>query len=285
MSIKLVTFSDGSYAFRAAGRRLVNQADSSGWFDHPSEHWTLETLRIKMPDFFQKHQKFIEMNPKGFGFWIWQPAILSYLLEHLEDDEMILLLDAGCQLNSNKESKLRFQKYIEICKKSGLLLTQLADSSIYGENSTDAALTKLSVLNLLDPLSVFRNTNQIQSGIVFAVKSEESQRIVKKWLDYCVVSEYSLLIDPTSSDSQLDEFRGHRHGQSILSLIAKSEGIIPLKDETWFAPDWTAGLRFPIWAMRNRTGADAFRRNSSDILKLFIAKVERRILSYYREKF
>jgi hypothetical protein len=285
MRIKLVTFSDGSYALRAAGKRLVNQADSTGWFDHPSEHWTLETLRNKMPDFFHTHRKFIEMNPKGFGFWIWQPAILSYLIDRLEDDEMVLLLDAGCQLNSNNESKLRFKNYIEICKSSGLLLTQLANSSIDSENLTDAAWTKLSVLNLLDPLEVFRNTNQIQSGIIFAIKSEKSQHVVKKWFDYCVHSDYSLLTDPTSTDSQLDEFRGHRHGQSILSLIAKSEGVIPLKDETWFSPDWTVGLSFPIWAMRNRTGGDAFRRNPLDILKLLIAKVEHRILMSYREKF
>jgi len=138
-------------------------------------------------------------------------------------------------------------------------------------------------LNLLDPLEVFRNTNQIQSGIIFAVKSEKSQRVAKKWFDYCVYSNNSLLADPTSSDSQLDEFRGHRHGQSILSLIAKSEGVIPLEDETWFAPDWNAGLRFPIWAMRNRTGGNAFRRNPLDILKLLIARVERR-LSILTEK-
>ena len=61
MRIKMVTFSDGSYALRAAGRRLAKQADSTGWFQNPSEHWTVETLRTKVPDFYSRHKKFIEI--------------------------------------------------------------------------------------------------------------------------------------------------------------------------------------------------------------------------------
>jgi len=282
MTVKLVTFSDGSYAFRAAGRRLVSQADSTGWFDYPSEHWTLATLRAKMPDFYSQHQKFIREHPRGLGLWVWKPAILSYLIDHLEDDEMVLLLDAGCQLNSNKESKLRFQQYIEMCKNRDLLVTQLADDSFGLDNLTDAAWTKLSTLDFLDPLSVFRNTNQIQSGNIFAIKSEKSQRIAKKWLDHCVDSDYLLLADPSDEDSQTSDFKEHRWEHSILSLIVKSEEVLPLKDETWFHPNWAEGLHFPIWAVRNRTGGNVVRRNVIDNLKIFIARVERRILSLYR---
>ena len=284
MRIKLVTFSDGSYAFRAAGRRLARQADSTGWFDHPSEHWTVETLRSKMPEFFSKHENFILDHPKGYGLWIWKPAILSYLIDHLEDGEMVLLLDAGCQLNSNDKARYRFLQYLDFCTTSDLLVMQLADNSFGFEELTDAAWTKLSVLNSLDPHSVFRNTNQIQSGIIFAVKSEKSQRVAKKWLNSCVDSDYSFLIDPSPSESQTNEFRQHRWEQSILSLIVKSEGIQPVVDETYFYPNWSKGLNFPIWAMRNRSGGNAFRRNFLDIFKLTMARVERVILSFCKDK-
>ena len=285
MRIKLVTFSDGSYAFRAAGRRLVKEADSTGWFDHPSEHWTVETLRSKMPEFFTEHEKFILDHPKGYGLWIWKPAILSYLIDHLEDGEMVLLLDAGCQLNSNHKSRYRFLQYIDICRTSDLVVMQLADNSFGFEELTDAAWTKLSVLNSLDSHSIFRNTNQIQSGIIFAIKSEKSQRIAKKWLDSCVDSNYSFLVDPQAFESQTSEFRQHRWEQSILSLIVKSEGVQPVLDETYFYPNWSEGLDFPIWAMRNRSGGNAFRRNSLDILKIITARVERLVLTFYRDKY
>jgi hypothetical protein len=275
MRIKLVTFSDGSYALRAAGRRLVKEADSTGWFDYPSEHWTVETLRSKMPDFFNEHEKFIADHPKGYGLWIWKPAILTYLIDNLEEGEMVLLLDAGCQLNSNHNSLIRFREYIDMCRTSDLLAMQLSDNSFGFDRLTDAAWTKLSVLNSLDPNSVFRNTNQIQSGIIFAVKSEKSQLVAKKWMNACVDSEYSFLIDPQGNEFQTEGFKQHRWEQSILSLILKSESIQPLVDETYFYPNWSKGLNFPIWAMRNRSGGNAYRRNLLDLLKIAIAKIER----------
>jgi hypothetical protein len=161
---------------------------------------------------------------------------------------------------------------------------QLADGSFGFDNLTDAAWAKLSVLDSLDPQSIFRNTNQIQSGIIFAINSEKSQRIAKKWLRSCVDSDYSFLLDPLDTDPQPDEFVQHRWEQSILSLIVKSEGIQPLVDETYFYPDWHEGLNFPIWAMRNRSGANAFRRNFLDILKLMAARAERLILTFCRDK-
>jgi hypothetical protein len=284
MRIKLVTFSDGSKAFRAAGRRLVAEADSTGWFSSPSEHWTIETLRSRIPEFYAEHEKFIVDHPKGYGLWIWKPAILSHLIDLLEDGEMVLLLDAGCQFNCNQNSWLRFQQYIDLCTTSDLLVMQLADGSFGFDNLTDAAWTKLSVLNSLDPQSIFRNTNQIQSGIIFATKSEKSQRVAKKWLRSCLDSDYSFLLDPLDTDPQPDKFVQHRWEQSILSLIVKSEGIQPLVDETYFYPNWNEGLDFPIWAMRNRSGGNAFRRNFLDILRLLAARVERFILSVHRYK-
>jgi len=229
-----------------------------------------------VPDFYLKHHKFIRDHPKGFGFWVWKPAILSYILEHLEDDEIVLYLDSGCQFNSSKDAKLRFQQYIEICRDRDLLVMQLSD------DFTDAEWTKHSTLEALDPHKIFRNTNQIQATLIFAIKSERSQQIAKKWLNQCIDSNYSLLVNPSDRDYQTSEFKDHRHDQSIFSLIVKSEGIFPIDDETWFYPNWREGLHFPIWAMRNRTGGDMFRRNFLDLVKIFLAKVELKFTSFYR---
>jgi hypothetical protein len=282
MKVKLVTFSDGSRGLRAAGKRLVKQADATGWFDYPSEHWTLNTLRSKLPEFVVEHQEFMKTHARGLGLWIWKPAILSYLVERLEKDEAILLLDAGCQLNQTDDSEQRFKEYLDLCAAQGMLLMQLSDHSFGFNNLTDAAWTKRSVLNELDPFSNFRNTNQIQSGIIFATKSIQSETVSKKWLDYCVKSNYSYLLDPSEGEGQPGEFRQHRWEQSIISLIVKSEGIVPLVDETYFYPNWSEGLNFPIWAMRNRSGGDAHRRNYRDLLAILSAKIERKLITVFK---
>jgi hypothetical protein len=284
LKVKLVTFSDGSLGLRAAGKRLVRQADATGWFQYPSEHWTLKTLRAKMPEFMAEHESFMKNSTRGLGLWLWQPAILSYLVERLEEDEAILLLDAGCQLNRTRESDRRFKEYLNFCAANDMLLMQLADKSFGFNDLTDVAWTKRSVLDVLDPLSTFRHTNQIQSGIIFAIKSAKSEEVSKKWLDYCIKSQYSYLIDPSQGDPQSEAFNQHRFAQSILSLTAKSEGIVPLADETYFYPNWNDGLSFPIWAMRNRSGGDAYRRNFNDLLAILMAKFERKLISAFRSK-
>lgn len=284
MKVKLVTFSDGSLGLRAAGKRLVKQADATGWFHYPSEHWTLNTLRTKMPEFFTEHQGLIRVHPRGLGLWIWKPAILSYLVERLEEGEVVLFLDAGCQLNSTRESELRFKDYLELCIANGMLLMQLVDNSFGFNDVTDAAWTKRSVLDVLDPYSTFRLSNQIQSGIIFATKSPRSEQVSKMWLDYCVKSDYSYLLEPSQEEVQSKEFKQHRWEQSIFSLIAKSEGIVPLADETYFYPKWSEGLNFPIWAMRNRSGGDAYRRSFIDLIMLFLARIERRLISAFNTR-
>jgi hypothetical protein len=281
MKVKLVTFSDGSHGLRAAGKRLVKQADATGWFHYPSEHWTLKTLRTKMPEFVMEHQNFMKVHPKGLGLWIWKPAILSYLVSQLEEGEAVLLLDAGCQLNSTKESNLRFNDYLDLCMANDMLLMQLNENSFGFNDLTDAAWTKRSVLDALDPLSTSRLTNQIQSGIIFATKSARSEKVSKMWLDYCVNSNYSFLLNSSGGEPQSKEFMQHRWEQSIISLIVKSEGIVPLADETYFYPNWSNGLKFPIWAMRNRSGGDAYRRNFIDLFMLFLAKIERKLISAF----
>jgi hypothetical protein len=285
LKIRLVTFADGSVGLRAAGRRLAKQADATGWFSEPSKHWTLETLRKELPDFYYKNEIFIRNHPRGLGLWLWKPAILSYLIDTLNEGEMILFLDSGCQFNSTDKSKIRFNEYLDLTSKNDMLLMQLVDGSFGFQNVTDSAWTKSSVLRALDPDSEFRESNQIQSGIIFAVKSERSQRIANQWLRYCTYSNFSYLLDPSDSEAQSPDFIQHRWEQSILSLILKSEKINPILDETYFFPDWQKGSDFPIWAMRNRSGGDAARRNTFDIFKILTAKIERRVLEFYRNFF
>jgi hypothetical protein len=275
MKVKLVTFSDGSFGLRAAGKRLVRQADNTGWFSYPSEHWTLNTLKTQLPQFIEKNANFMKIQPKGLGLWIWKSAILLHQIEQLKENEIVLLLDAGCQINSTQTAAARFTEYLDLCKKNEMLLMQLPAHSFGFKDLSDAAWTKKSVLDLLDPSSKNRITSQIQSGIIFATKSDKSIRIARNWVHYCQASDYKFLVDPMPTELQGPTYIQHRWEQSILSLLLKSEGVPPLLDETYFYPRWSDGAHFPIWAMRNRSGGDAYRRNSTDLIKLVLAKIER----------
>ncbi len=50
-------------------------------------------------NFWLKHNNFIESNLKGYGYWIWKPYIIMKTLEKMNNNDILLYLDCGCELN------------------------------------------------------------------------------------------------------------------------------------------------------------------------------------------
>jgi hypothetical protein len=282
MNIKLVTFADGSISLRNAGQRLTRQADSTGFFTLTSSHWTKKDIAEFLPGFFLSEKVFMDENQKGMGYWIWKPAIFEYELSKLDSGDVIVMLDAGCQLNITPNSKKRFDFYVQMAVRHGLVLMQIQDNSFGFNNFHEEAWTKAETLSALDPEMRFKNTNQYQAGIIFASKSGDTLKLAQDWLELCSVDNHRLLMPPELNDHQCDLFIDHRHDQSILSLLAKKANCYSILDETYFFPDWNEGSDFPIWAMRNRTGADIHRRNFGDLIHLTFSRAERFIRKYLK---
>ena len=63
---------------------------------------------------------------RGGGYWIWKPYIISKMLEQINENDILVYIDAGCHINITKESKQRFNEYINMINNSkcGLLRFQ-----------------------------------------------------------------------------------------------------------------------------------------------------------------
>ena len=157
---------------------------------------------------------------------------------------------------------------------------QLQNGQFGIENLSDREWTKMETLQFLDPSGLLRETGQIQSGIIFLKNSLETQSFVESWLQHCLQDDFRYL----RSDQNRVDGKGHNHRweQSILSLMVKSSKFKYIPDETYFAPNWNSGLGYPIWAMRNRSGGDAYRRNSRDQLLLAAGRIENMIHNRFR---
>jgi hypothetical protein len=273
--MKLITFADGSISMRAAGRRLANQGLNSGLFENGSEHWNFKRLNVEAPGFLEQHGNFIKEHPKGLGLWVWKPAMVLAALESLPEGETLCVLDAGCQLNLNESSVRRWGEYLKMINRSDGLFMQLINGSFEIQNLSDLTWSKRELVELIDPDRKLSSTPQIQSGIILLVNNSRSRTLIQDWYELCTRNNYQLLTNPKDFDSQLPEFKSHRWEQSLLSLIVKNSNFAYIPDETYWAPDWNNGYVFPIWAMRNRTGGDAFRRNYVDLLNLAFGRVER----------
>jgi hypothetical protein len=84
--------------------------------------------------------------------------------------------------------------------------------------------------------------------VVVLKKNNHSVHVVNEW--FRIASIPSMINDTTQKENDL--YIAHRHDQSILSLLVKKYGSIKIPDETYFAPDWSRGINYPFWAVRER---------------------------------
>ena len=193
--------------------------------------------------FWQKHGHFLESNRRGYGYWLWKSYLVNKIINKMNDGDILLYCDTGCEFNIN--GKNRLEEYLEIVKnsESGILTFYLK----YPEYEW----TKNDLFENLNCSDEIKNSKQNMATIFFIKKCANSVEFLKKWYETCC--NYNLINDSPSISSNHPEFKEHRHDQSVLSCLCKIYNSEKISDETWFYPNWEVdGAKYPIWAKRNR---------------------------------
>jgi hypothetical protein len=252
--VHLITFGGGSFAYRRGARRLGLQAEASGIFKTITKV-TDKTFPEFSPVAWAKHEKFILEAKKGFGYWLWKPLIIEQKLREIPNGDLLIYLDAGCELNLLSEApRRRMDEYFLLAKKHGSLAMQMQDIEERDFYPAEQRYSKASLISAINPSDSTLEERQLLAGVLFFVNNESSHEFIQKWLTFAVRDNYSLLVDSQDKNERVD-FKGHRHDQSIFSLLYKEHGKYYILDETDWKPDWpTLGANYPIWAMRNRSG-------------------------------
>jgi len=209
--------------FNLSKIRLQNQAIESGWFDRIFMYGE-DDIRKKYYDGGdvrnEKHAKH-ETNSYFSNFW-WKPGVTLKALNELSDDDILLYLDAGCAIN-HKGAK-RFQEYVEMCDRGPGFLGFGASRKNYvpghPDFPTEATHTKRDVLKLLDcdyPMMI--ETCQITAGVFFVKKNEFGMNLIEEWDKLAQIDFY--FNDCPGYHENYPGFIGHKHDQSILSLLVK----------------------------------------------------------------
>ena len=244
MSLYFLTF--GNSRYYQAIERICKQAIEMNIFNQII-YFTDNDLKNDK-EFWNQHGDFINNNNRGYGYWIWKSYLIhKIMVEKMDYGDIILYSDAGCELN--KKGIKRLGEYIELTKKNGNLLFNIP----YMEQSW----TKMDLIDKLDAYQ-YTNTNQIMSGIQFYVKNDRNIMILKEIYDTCCSENYHFVDDSPSHLENDQSFVEHRHDQSILSLIAKKNGLFNIKDETYYHPEWNRGILYPILSARNITSKGVF---------------------------
>jgi hypothetical protein len=209
---KFISFSAGNQNFFKAGERLISQAANLNLFNEINLY-TDDYLK-RDPIFFEKHSKFIEENKKGYGYWLWKPYIIKKTIEKMNNGDILLYLDAGCEIDIHEKSFLI--ECFELVKKDYIIGT-LGIGFVKERCKMDLILELgMNDIKYLD-------SRQHQAGANMYLVCDETRSLVNKWYELCC--NYHLIDDSDSINKNLNCFIDHRHDQSIFSLLTKKYNL------------------------------------------------------------
>lgn len=214
MKTYFITFGAGSDNYYEAGERLKKQAEDINLFDKII-FYTDENLKAD-EEFWNKHHDFIEKNKRGYGYWIWKPYIIRKTMNEMNDGDILLYLDCGCEIDSNKKDEMT--DLFEIVKKDHIF------GSFVDVMWIEKQFNKMDLLLKLDMLDdKYLNSKQRQGGAVLYFINDKIRNFVNEWYNLAV--EYTNIDDSPSHASNFECFVEHRHDQSLFSLLTKKYNI------------------------------------------------------------
>jgi hypothetical protein len=242
MSQKIHFISYGNHVFNNSKKRLYKEANDSGWF---------ETINIYGPEFlsdsFKNDFGDILEKKKGGGYWIWKFDIIKQQLCKINQNDILIYLDAGCSININ--AKKRFNEYIKLLNNSKETIISFQCRGAIEKQYTTKELFHHFNINLNDNNA---NSKQLVGGILIMKNTKKMMKIIDDCINV-LHSDHLLVTDYYNKLGQCSEFKDNRHDQSILSLIRKKHGSIMLIDETYFQPFGNKeSIKYPFWATRKK---------------------------------
>lgn len=174
-------------------------------------------------DFLQKLHPSIYR--RGFGYWKWKSYIAKQQFDQMQEDDILVYSDAGCDYNANAVGK--FAEYIEMVKKhdSGILC--------FEDNYLERSLTKGDIFEYLVGTincTQISDTNQRWGGMWIMRKCANTVSLMDKWFDVCM-NHFDLITDKASIIPNFPDFRENRHDQSVFSILTKQHNALTLPPE------------------------------------------------------
>ena len=233
-----ITFAAGTQNYIDAGHRLINQVNNLNLFDKLIFY--KDNDLINDSDFWNKHKDFINNNIKnGYGYWLWKPYIIKKQMEEMNEGEILLYLDCGCEIDIRQKKIIsNFFNYV----KADYIIGSNTPYSEKDWNKQDLLLK----LNMND--DKYLNDVQRQAGLIMVIVCDKTKQLINEW--YEIGCDYHMIDNTPSISKNLSGFIEHRHDQSIFSLLTKKYNLYSKRS-----------LEECIYASRNKTGISKINYN------------------------
>jgi hypothetical protein len=234
--IHLITYADNNY--ETAKHRICQEAKNTGWFD---------TIKGFSPndlseDFKNKYSNILKFK-RGGGYWIWKYDIISQTLNKINNNDILIYLDAGCSINPL--GKKRFREYIHMLNDDNPIISFQLSHLEYKYTTKEI----FDYFNVLHDKSI-TDSGQILATVLIMKKNDNLTKLIELW-SKTLYDNALLFTDYYNNNNQNIGFIDNRHEQSVFSVIRKMNNPLLLKDETWFTPFGNKeSLNYPFWATR-----------------------------------
>lgn len=198
----LITY--GNQAYTTSKNRLLKEAQALNRFDkiitYSPEHLS---EKIKNSSLYQNYA-----NGKGGGYWIWKSYIIQKTLQQMNDNDILVYVDAGCSLYQTKQWK----QYFDYLKNYDMLTFRI--------NCINEQYIKKSVVEVFNPINghYWTKCYMIASGIIFLKKTKFTVDFVNEWMNN---GTPKMLFDvlPQERKEQISAFIDHRHDQALFTAL------------------------------------------------------------------
>ena len=237
-----LTFGDGGDNFKAARERIVREARALGQFN--------EIIGCDWGDVSPEMRSSPLRNFKrGCGYWIWKPDIIYSALSRLDDGDVLVYCDSGCEL---RNSKRQWKKLFRSAETRAMVLRTITYCAYQW--------TKREMLEAFTGADVSQDIHmcfQFEASALVMRKTPFTVSLIDEWRSIAINNPMMF----SDAEERLDEmpcFSSSRHDQSVLTLLvykALSQGYGDKIDIRWdfhFGPNLLGDAAIEI--VRNRGG-------------------------------
>jgi uncharacterized protein YndB with AHSA1/START domain len=210
----IVSYADAG--FLTAQRLLMESAARFGLDERRA--WSREAIRQTW--LYRLHREVLD-SPKGSGYWLWKPFIISETLKEMQPGDLLIYADAGIEITADLSPLFRIVDQIDLLVFAG----HYDDVGAPGPNVC-SKWTKRDCFVALDcDEPRYYDARVTDASCLLLSRSDRAWAFVREWLLYC--SQTQLLTDAPNVCGlpNLPGFIAHRWDQSILSLLAHRDRL------------------------------------------------------------
>ena len=245
-----ITFGGPTSNYHDANKKICNQAVKINLFDKIVTFTEKDLMNDN--EFWKTHSDFILKNKRGYGYWIWKSYLIKKYMETLNNNDVLLYLDSGCEINYHARNQMK--ELLDTV--DNFFVSEACLGNIVQIEKIWTKKDLLIYMNMDNDMYI--NKGQIQGGILLIKKNNLTTKIINEW--YQLASMYHNINDMPSIVPNYDCFKEHRHDQSVISLLLKKYNAYNIKIKAPYSNfknnEYVKKnyINIPIWAPRNKTG-------------------------------